>query len=75
MAQEQSRSNPGALLSQLRAAQETPRQQLALMQMLQDSLQLASQAPNRAPSPDQGPQVCCMSLRPGEICGHKVRGN
>ncbi|BDA49454.1 hypothetical protein COCOBI_14-0710 [Coccomyxa sp. Obi] len=54
--QEQSRSNPGALLAQLQSAQDSPRQQLALMRMLQDSLQLANQAPHRPPSPDQGPQ-------------------
>ena len=50
-----SRSNPGALLAQLQAAQESPRQQLALMRMLRESLSLPNQAPPRQPSPDQPP--------------------
>ncbi|CAL8464663.1 g4198 [Coccomyxa elongata] len=54
--QEQSRSNPAGLLAQLQSSQESPHQQLALMRMLQDSLQLAKQTSHRPPSPDQAPQ-------------------
>ncbi|EIE19066.1 hypothetical protein COCSUDRAFT_59552 [Coccomyxa subellipsoidea C-169] len=53
--QEQSRSNPGALLAQLKAAQESPRQQMALMRMLRESLHLPAEAAPRQPSPDQPP--------------------
>ncbi len=55
LVQEQSRSNPGALLAQLKVAQESPRQQMALMRMLRESLHLPAEAAPRQPSPDQPP--------------------